>query len=444
MDSDIARFYQQCDPAKPLAPGDKRYVLPPEGARGEGDQIRQLANAIRWSDTPLHLLFAGHRGGGKSTELLRLKEDLANPPAGQPRFFVVYFEADDEDIDVNDADLPDILLAMIRQVAKALREGAGIELRPSWLSTFFDNMKHLLGSEVELTGVELDAKIAKFTAAIKTSPDARHKIRKALEPQVSNLLTAANDLLDDAAIGLRQRGFQDLVLIVDNLDRIVLRDIPNSQFNTHEQLFINRGAQLADVRCHVLYTLPISMVFSPKGTALVNVFGRQACVLPMVKIADRSGKDADGLKVMRDLVDKRLAAAGINRAAAFDTDETLDYLCRKSGGHMRNLLILLRAACTDAGHLPLTLQVAERAVRGMSTDFERALNAPAYFEVLRSVQKTRALPGSPDDQLLLYNLSILEYLNAAAWYAVNPAILLLEKFGPARAPRPKAKRKKAR
>jgi hypothetical protein len=208
----------------------------------------RLANEIERSDGPLHLLFAGHRGGGKSTELLRLEHRLSQPPAEGEGFFIVYFEADKEDVDVNDVDFPDLLLAVIRQVGKALRERAGVELRPARLSRFVDDFKQLLGSEVQFERLELDAKIARFTAAIKSSPNVRRDIRKALEPGVSNLIQAANDLLDEASTRLKARGFRDLVLIADNLDRIVLRDIPDSPFNTHEQLFINRGAQLAELR----------------------------------------------------------------------------------------------------------------------------------------------------------------------------------------------------
>jgi len=41
----------------------------------------------------------------------------------------------------------------------------------------------------------------------------------------------------------------------------------------------------------------------------------------------------------------------------------------------------------------------------MSNDFERALNRPEFFEVLRQIERSHALPGSDYDQLLLYNLS---------------------------------------
>jgi hypothetical protein len=291
-----------------------------------------------------------------------------------------------------------------------------------------DDLRRFLGSEVEFEKLELDAKIGKLTAAIKSSPDARLDIRKALEPSVSNLIQAANDLLDEARIQLAAKEYRSLVLVVDNLDRIVLRDLGNG-ITTHDHLFINRGSQLNALRCDVIYTLPISMVFSPKATALMNIFGRRPDVLPMVRVIKQSGDpDSDGMEAMRTIVRKRLEAAEVSQPLVFDSDETLDYLCRLSGGHIRNLLILIRSACTIAGALPLTRPVVEQAVRGMSNDFERALNRPDFFKVLREIHQTKALPGSADDQLLLYNLSVLEYLNGEVWYTVNPAVQALEKF----------------
>ena len=326
-------------------------------------------------------------------------------------------------------DYPDLLLAIIRQVGKALREREGEELRPLHLVRFFDDMKHLLGSEVVFEKLDLDVKIAKFTAAIKSSPSARLDIRKALEPNVSTLIQATNELLDEAVTLLKSKGYRDLVLIVDSLDRIVLRDIPNSQFNTHEQLFINRGTQLAEIRCHVVYTVPISMIFSPKATALTTIFSKAPFTLPMVKVLSRERQDNPaGLKAMGDIIRARLTVAEVVEADAFDSPETLAELCRVSGGHTRNLLILLRSACDYLDALPITRAVLEEAVQGMRTDFERALNRSSFFETLRSIDRTQDLPGTEDEQILLYNLSILEYINGEPCYVVNPVVRTMSKF----------------
>jgi len=440
MADDITRLYQQCDPGKPLQPGDPRYV-PFSEVRGAGDLVARIGNAIRRREEPLHLLFAGHRGGGKSTELLRLQKSLAQKTDATLPFFVVYFEADAEDVDVNDVDFTDLLLAMIRQIAKDMRERLKVDLRPTRFARFWDDFRGLLGSDVNFEKMELDARIAKFTAVIKNSPTERQRIRAELEPHVSGLIQAANELLAEVVTHLKGAHYRDLVLIVDNLDRIVLRDIPGSQFNTHEQLFINRGAQLNSLNCHVVYTLPISMAFSPKATALPNVFGRKPDVLPMAKVCAKDGSDDQaGMLAMWDMVCKRLEAAGVTAETAFDETATLDYLCRMSGGHVRSLLILICSACDWREALPLTRDAVERAVQEVTNGFERALNRPDYFEVLRKIDQKHELPGSEHDQLLMYNLSVLEYLNGESWYAVNPAVRRLQKLAPgkrARAPRKK-------
>lgn len=162
----------------------------------------------------------------------------------------------------------------------------------------------------------------------------------------------------------------------------------------------------------------------------------------MVKVANQDDSDSpSGMEALRKIVLKRLSAANITQwTSAFDSLDTWNYLCRMSGGHLRNLLILIRSACTIAGVLPLTHRVIEQAVRGISNDFERALNHPDFFKTLRDIDRTKALPGSKDDQMLLYNLSVLEYLNGEVWYVVNPAVKALEKFkSPRRAAKPRSR-----
>jgi hypothetical protein len=335
-------------------------------------------------------------------------------------------------------DFPDVLLAVIRHIGEALRTRENIELRLPVLDKLILNVVNKVRG-TNLSKIEVNAEVVKLTADIKSSPDVRKIIREALEPNVSNLLDAANTLLDDAVIQLKQKGYRDLVLIVDNLDRIVLRDLPDGS-NTHDRLFVNRGAQLNALRCYTIYTLPISIVFTPTARALRSIFGDGPKLLPMVKVCNREGgANPAGLQAMCDMVCRRLEAAGVASDAVFDKQETLKYLCRMSGGHARGLMQLMRAACITSGSLPLTHAVAEQVVQQASNDFERALNKPEYYDTLRQIAKEKSLPGSDNDQLLLYILSVLEYLNGGQWYAVHPAVQEIEKFK--KPPRPTKNRK---
>jgi hypothetical protein len=99
-----------------------------------------------------------------------------------------------------------------------------------------------------------------------------------------------------------------------------------------------------------------------------------------------------------------------------------------SGGHLRNLLILLRSTCLNAGNFPLTQLDAEKAVREMGNGHDRALTKPEYFEVLRQIDSGKQLTGSEHDPMLLHYLHVLEYQNGEVWYCVNPTVRELKRF----------------
>lgn len=96
--------------------------------RGDEHIVNMIARRINRARAAMpvqHLkqLVAGHRGCGKSTELLLLKDRLE-----KDGYFVVYFDAALE-IDINDVDSADILLAMMRQLDLQVRQSSlGLEL----------------------------------------------------------------------------------------------------------------------------------------------------------------------------------------------------------------------------------------------------------------------------------------------------------------------------
>jgi predicted AAA+ superfamily ATPase len=61
------------------------------------------------------ILFTGHRGCGKSTELKRIKQRW------ETDYLVVYLEVDEES-DINDIDYTDLYLIVIKQIEFALRK----------------------------------------------------------------------------------------------------------------------------------------------------------------------------------------------------------------------------------------------------------------------------------------------------------------------------------
>ncbi|HEY9838002.1 MAG TPA: P-loop NTPase fold protein, partial [Vampirovibrionales bacterium] len=345
MEINLRKFYQACNPSKTLSignPEDRPYYIDFSGVRG-GKIIEELGRTItRLSpDIPTCQLFTGHIGCGKSTELLRLKSQLE-----EAEFHVVYFESS-RDLEMADVDISDILLAIARQVTENLAL-SGIALTSGYFTKLFKEITEVWQAPLDIDPTaDLAISIAQITSQAKESPKLRTQLRQYLEPRTSGILQSINeDILTAATQQLQGREKRGLVVIVDNLDRVDNRPLPSGRSQT-EYLFVDRGEQLRKLKCHVVYTIPLSLMFSHESEALKSRLGAGVApkVLPMVPVRSRDGEDFDeGLELLRQMV---LARAFPELTPGerldfitqvFDSADTLDRLCRISGGHVRNLL----------------------------------------------------------------------------------------------------------
>lgn len=115
------QYFNRCNPNEALRPDDERYVNIDEKrrhARG-GNWMSKLASRIRLSsDGPLCEFFTGLPGTGKSTELRRLAQMLADEDGGNLLPVLIDAEAS---IDLaNPIDVPDILGAILYRTDAAV------------------------------------------------------------------------------------------------------------------------------------------------------------------------------------------------------------------------------------------------------------------------------------------------------------------------------------
>ncbi len=260
MKLDLVRFFQACNPSKTLVvskPEDRQYYIDFSKVRG-AKIIEELGRTItRLSpEEPTCQLFTGHIGCGKSTELLRLKAELE-----QQGLHVVYFESS-QSLDMADIDVTDILLAVAREVSRSL-EAIKINLKPGYFKNLFTEIAEFLQTPLDIgVEAELSVGIAKITAKTKDSPKLRGQLRQYLEPRTNGILESINqELLKPARERLKQQGKKGLVVIIDNLDRVD-NSLKPSGYYQPEYLFVERGEQLNQLNCHVVYTIPLVLIFS--------------------------------------------------------------------------------------------------------------------------------------------------------------------------------------
>lgn len=426
----LTNLYNAFDPFYPLPAGDPQYVDCRE-VRGDGDIIEDLGRKIKLSQRMTCQLYAGHRGAGKSTELLRLQEYLQNQGC-----FVVYFAADDQDINPEDTEYTDILLACTRHLLESLRNANSKPLR-DWMRDRWEDVKDLALTEVSFETLSLESQIAQFaklTANVRTVPSLRQQIRDKINPHTTTLIDALNEFIVDAKKNLPDKSSQ-LAVIADNLDRIVPFSQDGKRSNLDE-IFLDRTEQLKALDCHVIYTIPISMVYSNRATELINNYNDPQ-VLPMIMVQNPDGSTNEaGLAKIKELIEKRVKQVNPNQSletGLFDSLETLERLCLMSGGHVRNLLLMMQEAITRTEDLPITAKAAQRAIT-QARDVYRRTPEEGEWQILAKVSHTQRILNNEQHRNLLFSRCILEYRyydeegEMQPWYDVHPLIKGIKQF----------------
>lgn len=429
----LTRLYRACNPSESLEPDDPRYT-DCDDVRG-GSLVRLFERSLRRVD-PTNWevkVFSGHRGVGKTSELLRLKDMLEKPSDPKQQPFHVIFADVSRTLDLNDLDFPDLLVFAAAEVLRQLQDARipGFSATSERLRSVWDDLRETLTSKVSLGGADVDTPFGSVALEIRNQPSARGALRAAIEQQSTNILAAVNDLLELANVRLRESGCAGLVVIIDGLDKLVRHDLEGGG-NTHDRLFIHRSEQLASLKSHVIYTVPISLFYSPQFAQVEQTFGDRAQPVPMISLRGDSrsepGPDTAGMRKLREMIEKRCRYADVPMEEVFDSQETCDHLCSMSGGHPRHLMMLLQSATVRIESLPVTRKSVDQAVRTYGNSLLREI-PDGFWEKLQKFDTPQDdIPKDEDHQQMLLLLHVFEYMNGAPWWEVNPVIRTLAKF----------------
>lgn len=440
-------FYRATNPAKTLKLDqfpDANYYVDFSSVRGSAI-ISELKDRILWTEENVFTchLFTGHIGCGKSTELLRLKKELENE-----QYHVIYFEAD-EDLDLANVEVSDILLAIARRTAQEFED-----LNQTTQTTFqglINNAKKLLLSEIKLNakgeipgvgkfnlGVDfeenLEAGLSTILGELKlqtrNNTDLGDRLRKYLEPKTEGLLEVLNkSLFEPISKVLKSQEKQGLVIIMDNLDKLINIERSNGKLQSN-YLFVDRGNDLSRLCCHVIYTMPLALRYSDDYPIIEQKFKTTPIVLPMIPVKTRTGDEyPEGIRLLQQMVLARAFPELKQRERLgkikelFADREYLNELCRISGGHVRNLLLLLNSWIIKEKKFPLSVEGLETAILNQITEKTSQITKDEWA-LLQQVHQEKELAGDYDYSKLIRTLSVYEYRDhQGAWYEANPILI---------------------
>lgn len=422
MDKNRRKYlYNRCKPGEPLPPDDPRYIdLDARGVRGI-DWVARLASVIELSDGPTCQLFTGLLGSGKSTELLRLAQQLER--ADEANLLAAVIDSQ-ETFDLSAAiDIPDLVLAVIDACERKLLDAEGkdpdVAMESGYFRRLWDWLTH---TDVTLTTLEYNVEqVGKIVAELKTRPTLRQQFRQTVGSQLNRFLADARDeltIMQERASALGRTG---LVVIVDALEKLRGTSTTWDQVLESAERVFSDGAPHLRLPIHVVYTVPPALVFRKR---FANVK-----FMPMIKLHQYpgagGGRSKEGYDAAMELLLQRVPEQDLAKLFGAQTEKRIEQLIEWSGGYPRELVRLLQQALLSET-IPLSDDDFQRLLNEVSDQYRKVIPAEAFPWLARVATEyyltldTDAHRQTAD--VMLTNNVVLRYLNNSEWFDVHPSV----------------------
>ncbi|MEI2774801.1 MAG: hypothetical protein V9G19_02295 [Tetrasphaera sp.] len=415
----ITRLYQQFDPVRPLGAHEDNLYVDWQSRTGVEDIKRTAVRSVLLAgDAPTTTLITGHRGVGKTTEMIRMKVRLESGE-GEAKHFVSMLRGQDW-LDLDDIRAEDIVFQTVRQLVSDLNNHAGVTFRhdqiKEWGKALVDWLK--------TAGIDGGGDWLKISLSLKDFPAARDDFRAVLRGQLPTLIDTVNErLLKPAKQQLARAGTRGgIVVIVDDLDKIRPRAIADrAEVTNQEQIFVHESELLRALDCDAIYSIPIELAYSHAQNDLVTAYGARPLHLPVIALTSPDNQPSpEGRSALLDIYARRVAAAGAGNAAVFEDDALRDDVLLSTGGYVRSLGTGMREALRTVDTLPITRSAVATVFNRLARDMRRGLE-PGDRELIDEVAASGAESDNPAFFRLLRSGYLLAYQDDGSdWYAPHP------------------------
>ena len=424
----ITNLYNSFPSFQPLLAKDTFYVNL-DSVRGDTNIIRQIGKTITLINSKTTCqVYAGHRGTGKSTELSRLKDYLE-----QQGYMVISASISDY-IELENINYADILIASIYILLNALDlHKTNLEPFLSWIKKNWKDIESIGIKNIDIENSQTENVINIFYHLMMTNKignfSKREQLREIINPYSVVMIDAMNQIIKEA-----NPTQLPLVFILDDLDKM--------SFANGENIFFRHANLLKRLNCHIIYTIPLPLLYSFRAMDIRYIYDNQPFVLPTVMVKTPDGRIFEkGIKYLKEIIYRRISSSEPTEdleSDFFESSEVLEEICIMSGGNIRQLIFLAQSAfratlmsvpkmqATDQV-IPITQKLLHRVFSDERSSFLRAIGKNEWG-LLIEVHRTKAIKNKDDYRDLLFSGCILEYVffdneeEMQIWYDVNPLL----------------------
>lgn len=406
-DAKYRKAFNLLKPNKPIETDEELetlYVERPDSP------LEKLKEYLQGEDS-VKLLFTGHSGSGKSSELSKLVSEIGEG------YITLRYSAKRR-LSLTDLSYLDLVVMIAIELVE-FTKNKGYEIPDdlaSQMGRLFDEILHGIVRETESktkTTAELQARLATLSGKIGIEWETRANVREQTKPRL-DLLFENIDLIAEA---LERTTGKKLLLIVDDLEKTSI-DISRSLFHDHTP-------ELVRPRISIIYTFPVALYFADSFSTIKQHFDK-VFPLPNLKCQKRGGEtDVEGIQKMEMILLNRIPREMISK-------EALSSLVSMSGGMPKQIIRMAQEALVIAGiekkidrdDLVISQDHAEQAIWSERRDFQLMLSTDD-LDVLTQVQRSKTIEHNEKHLHLLRNMSIIAYSNREAWFDVHPLVKAL-------------------
>lgn len=397
----------------------KEFYVNTSEERSARNASRTIVNCFRININPyMKILFMGHKGCGKSTEIRNISEQLKD------KYCIVSFSIANE-IELQGINYIDVIFLIMEQLLGYIDEHSELKINDRLLEQMYDYWNQEKFTEnVKLETMETEADAGaklSFLKAIslsckgilKSGSESKVTIRKEIEPKLNTLLSMMNDMVSDINRQLSEKYQKELLVVIEDMDKLDMGEA--------KHIFVLHRRPLVSLKVKMLISFPIHMVYTPDFSMIRDNFDK--CILySMIKVnnSDHSRYEP-GIRIMKEIVRKRMSLDLIE-------PDALDYMVLKSGGAIRDLFYMLSEAAlyeldAEIPEQKITMDVARVVVTMLKSEYERNITSEEQYNMLVQVYNDPQPTNTNEDlSKLLQTLSVIEY-NGERWCGVHPVLI---------------------
>ncbi len=187
---------------KPFPLGEKNYnefYVDTSEARGDNAAFKIIYRLKTSNPAPIKLLFMGHSGSGKSTELFKVEKELSNA------YQVVRFSIRDE-VDIIDLTYADMIFTIMHNVIETLHnekikisDDKFNKIFSYWnderICEIFNVHQMSVEADLEAKATFLNTLTAQIKGLFQVGSETKNTIRRKIEPNLRQLIQYTNEII---------------------------------------------------------------------------------------------------------------------------------------------------------------------------------------------------------------------------------------------------------